>query len=503
MSCYGGFSQISTDTINKVDSTTQVINYELTRYVLDKNTKEGLPYANIYVLHKNIGAISNEQGEFSLNITGLKKTDTLRIQYMGYSTLEITIGEADSLKNIYLKEEIFNLSETIVFGTIPDVKKIVENIIENKDANYKKSNTKQKIFVRERYISDIKKIKLDHKKSNIEGIDENLTKNLETKIPRHTTSYTDFLGFFYSSIVEDDTLKHKTEPIKTVSLKEVDLSELEDITSVFENVFKDTKEKEYWKVRTGILSQKVTITDDSTKNDTINDTINDNRRKLVYFNQRLGFSSKFALMDDKDNWEFLYKTGRYNYKLIGGTRVGGEDVYIIDFTPKSSGDFEGRMYVSMSTFALIRADYQYGKGKTGTDFDLFSVGYTEDKFMGSIYFKKNGDTYDLVYFSKKAGSVINFDRSLSLLKKRKRFLFDKTLKDIKVGVNITLVSEADVEFLVLENETISHEQFNKYKQPEYMDVIFVDKFDDKLWQGYSIIEPTKQMRDYKKQGIKN
>jgi hypothetical protein len=26
----------------------------------------------------------------------------------------------------------------------------------------------------------------------------------------------------------------------------------------------------------------------------------------------------------------------------------------------------------------------------------------------------------------------------------------------------------------------------------------VDKFDDSLWKGYAIIEPTQQMRDYQK-----
>ena len=31
-----------------------------------------------------------------------------------------------------------------------------------------------------------------------------------------------------------------------------------------------------------------------------------------------------------------------------------------------------------------------------------------------------------------------------------------------------------------------------------MKVIYVDRFDDSLWQGYDILEPTKQMREYKK-----
>jgi len=46
------------------------------------------------------------------------------------------------------------------------------------------------------------------------------------------------------------------------------------------------------------------------------------------------------------------------------------------------------MYISMSTFALIRADYEYAPEKTGKDFHLLGVGYTEDEYSGSIYLRK-------------------------------------------------------------------------------------------------------------------
>jgi len=35
-----------------------------------------------------------------------------------------------------------------------------------------------------------------------------------------------------------------------------------------------------------------------------------------------------------------------------------------------------------------------------------------------------------------------------------------------------------------------------------MDIIYVDQFNDNLWKGFSIIEPTEQMKEYKKQEIK-
>jgi hypothetical protein len=218
----------------------------------------------------------------------------------------------------------------------------------------------------------------------------------------------------------------------------------------------------------------------------------------VHYSRRLKNKFKYNLLDNKDDWEFLHSTGKYKYSIIGGTRVNGEDVYIIDFTPKSGGEFVGRMYISMDTYALIRADYEYAPEKTGTDFQLFGVGYTENQFSGSIYFEKVDSTYKLKYFSKKAGSFATFDRNIALLKKKEKFLFDKKLKEIKIGVEMALNSEQSVEVLILDEEDITHQQFIDFEQEKYMEVIYVEQFDNNLWKGFSIIEPTKQMREYKK-----
>ncbi len=93
---------------------------------------------------------------------------------------------------------------------------------------------------------------------------------------------------------------------------------------------------------------------------------------------------------------------------------------------------------------------------------------------------------------------MSVDRNLSLIKKKKRFLLDKKLNEIKVGFNLNVREEYSVEMLILDHKEISNKQFKGFKQKEFIKMIYVDQFDDQLWKGYSIIEPTKQMRDYKK-----
>ncbi len=472
---------------------------EIRGLVLDMDKKTPLPYANIYVLHKNTGAITNEKGHFSMNISGLETTDTLRFQYIGYKTKKITVGQLDTTSVVYLKEEIINLSETVIFGSVPDLVSIVKKVLENKDSNYKRTTSRKQTFIREREIADIVEFKLKYKKSTIDELDREMIKTIEERTPEHVTSYTDFLGHFYFNENQDDSVTIKIDPIRMVSLKEEYIDDLKQLESIFESILANTGEKEYWKIRSGIFGTKLDLEEEN--EETKIDSLIENRRKLTHYGRYVNYQLGYSLLDDKDQWEFLHKTGKYKYTLAGGTRVNGEDVYIIDFEPDNSGLYVGRMYIAINTFALIRADYEYAPDKTGTDFHLLGVGYTENQFSGSIYFEKKDNNYLLKYFSNRTGSNATIDRNLALLKKRKRFLFDKKLNELKVGINLSVKMEESIEYLVLDDMDISDTQFAGFKQKKHMEVIYVDQFDENLWRGYSIIEPTQQMKEYKKQEV--
>jgi hypothetical protein len=486
---------------NIQETLTQQSAIEIKGLVLDSATKAALPYANIYILNSNKGMISNEQGQFSISRAGLKESDTLRFQYIGYASKKIRLSDLDASSKVYLKEEITNLSEALVFGNAPNPASIVKKVLLYKDSNYKRTNySKNQTFIRERENVDFTDIRLNCKKTSIKGLDKEMFQLLEEKIPKHTTSYTDFLGDIYFAKSKEDSIKRKLNEIRTVSLKEKDIAELKQFENVFENIFKDKEEKEYWKVRSGIFASKI---DEDNEQDTVpkKDTLIENRKRLSSYNRGLNYKLRYSLLNDKDQWEFLHKTGRYKYTLIGGTRVNGEEVYIIDFTPKSSGVYHGRMYISIASYALIRADYAYALGKTGRDFHLLGIGYTETQFNGSIYFEKKDETYSLKYFSYKTANSVSIERKVSLLKKKKRLLFDKKLEELKLDILFALDTEESIEYLVLDDKEISKQQYDAFTQVKYMDVIYVDQFDDKLWSGFSIIEPTQQMKEYKKQQV--
>ena len=478
----------------KLDSITIKKSIELKGVIFDANKKTPLPYTNIAVVNKNIGTISNQDGQFSINISNLDKNDTISFLYIGYNKKNICINKLDSFSIIYLHENTFNISDVFVFGDNPNPKQIIKKVIKNKDANYKTQTNKSKIFYRERYNIDFNKIKLIFKKSSFDNLNKKTIKYIEKNIPKHSTSYTDFLGYLYLSKNKDGKIILKNKPIKIVSLKEKKIDDFKKLKKYFDKLFLETKKNEFWKVKSGIFSNKIELKE---KNDSIKEVRKNNKSPLIY-NYKLNKQLKYSKLENKKEWEFLHQTSKYDYTLIGGTNINNEDVYIIDFTPTWRGLYKGRVYISMKTFALIKADYEYAKGKTGRNIQILGIGYSKNIFKVSILFEKQDNTYNLKYFSKETGAKQNVDRKLSLLKKRKRFLINKKLKEIKGTVKYSLQSKESFEMLFIDKNKISNKQFTDFKQKKQVKVIYVDQFNDNLWKGFSIIEPTKQMREYKK-----
>lgn len=487
------FSQTEKDTVQNSPKEDPKLLSEIKGVVLDTQSKEPLPYTNIIVTSQNRGVISNEKGDFSLNISNLAKTDSISFQYIGYATKKRTVDELMLDATILLDQDVFSMNEVFILSQDIDPKKIVKKVLENKDVNYVTSTQKNQTFIRSSYDTDIKKFDIEFQKSTFEYIDKEMIDNFTNNIPKHSTSYSDLLGNVYTNTNEDGELDIKVDPIKLVSLKEEEIAELDKIEKLFDSLFKNTGEKEYWKIKSGLFGSKIDIPDDIES-----DTLDENTYKVKYMNQRVKYKLGYTTFEDKKKWEFLHKTGNYNYTIEGLTNVNSEDAYIIGFTPKKDGEYEGTLYISVASSALIRADYQYAPGKIGKSLNLLGIGFSETEFAGSIYFKKVNDVYTLKYFSTKYINEVSVNRKFSFQKKQSKFLFDKNLNEVKARFKMISTNKSSIEYMVIDNEDISKSTYTNFKEKEKMKVIYVDQFDESLWKDYNIIEPTQQMKTYKK-----
>ena len=87
----------------------------ITGKVLDAENRQPLPFVNIGVLNKNLGTVSNEYGDFFLELNPEFLLDTLRFSMIGFGRKDFIVQdylEQEKAENIILlKEEVLLLEE--------------------------------------------------------------------------------------------------------------------------------------------------------------------------------------------------------------------------------------------------------------------------------------------------------------------------------------------------------------------------------------------------------
>ncbi len=97
--------------------------------IKDAENKTYLNYANIGILNKNTGTVSNSDGKFTLKINEkINENDLVSFSYVGYQTKTITISKLNFLNNIIeLEPENNQLNEVVVKIAKPKPKIIGRN----------------------------------------------------------------------------------------------------------------------------------------------------------------------------------------------------------------------------------------------------------------------------------------------------------------------------------------------------------------------------------------
>ncbi|OFX89087.1 MAG: hypothetical protein A2W99_02210 [Bacteroidetes bacterium GWF2_33_16] len=106
----------------------------ITGKIIDKETREPLPFANISILGKSIGTITNEEGVFTFKIPTLYKDEIFVCTYIGYKNSEIPVLDLALRNNtIYLEQDFLSIQEVIIRSNNPEalVKSAMERVKDN------------------------------------------------------------------------------------------------------------------------------------------------------------------------------------------------------------------------------------------------------------------------------------------------------------------------------------------------------------------------------------
>ena len=130
---------------NQKEETVESVKY--TGRLLDGETQDPLAFAHVAILGTKSGAVTNENGSFTIISSQLRENDTLSFYFVGYRTKKISIGNLLSKSTIYLTSETFSLNEFFVFADNKNPEGIVKLVLLNMAANYKKRMQKIKYLL--------------------------------------------------------------------------------------------------------------------------------------------------------------------------------------------------------------------------------------------------------------------------------------------------------------------------------------------------------------------
>lgn len=469
--------------------------------VYDAETKEVLPFANIMVAGQYKGTVANSEGHFLLDLEGISPQDTLLFSYMGYETFRVLVADMQDGVVIYLQPAAINLSEVKVLSKELTAEEIIKLIDKHYEKNYPLTATKQRLFFHKyEHFPFPKENKLTVQKTNFASLDQATLDGLFKKLPTEFNGYQDVVFDLY-----DNGEDSKFVLLQAISLEEgsqqVLFKEFEDKLGGFlEDIEKSMSNKDiYYKFRTGILGVKMEAEEEDrsvweeNKKDTAHYTVQTDivKRELD------ALVRNYATLDGK-NWEFIQDPHKYEYTIKNITAFNQELVYEITFAPKKRGLYEGVLYVSTDTYAILQMDFAYAKGKQTEKFNLLGLSHAMNYKRGRVIFERGKEGYFLKYIQAEQQESGSVNREFSIMKKQKRFFIDKELNEIKLKAQMTFDVKASWELLLLDREQMDGTEYAKAKEPPIIKYKKEYAYTPEAWDNMTGIAPSTELKKYKR-----
>jgi hypothetical protein len=387
---------------------------------------------------------------------------------------------------IALREKPVSLRTIAIIGNPYGPEELVKKARDKKAENYPVAARKREVFQRSNTASYITTFDLSLKKSNVPELDDRLVKEMVDSLPRYSRSYNDYLYTLYTIPSDSGKTKNKMEGIKNVVLKEDNGGGLDRIKRIVTELFIHKEDSgSFWKYKTGIFTfreKNIKISTGANASDSA-------------WSKNL-FTWHVLHGDRGWDWDFIQKTGRYKYANTGITPVGSEDAYAISFTGRSGGDYQGMIYISVESLAILRLEYSLKERRRDKGVDMLGISYSEENDDGLVIWEKDRQGYTLKYSMRSTVMRYGVDRKFELVRKEKRPLFNRKTNEADLAMNLQGRQEACYETLVVQSEPSGEAAFRAVKEkgvkPER-----ITAYSDAIWKGYSIIEPTRQMKEYR------
>ena len=475
----------------------------ITGRVLDTETGLSLPFASVSFNDYRNGSVSNSEGMYVMDIAADRLEDSLYFSYMGYETLGVSVKSLLMEGSVWLRSVQLNLAEIPVYSQTLNALAIIKLVKKNFPNNHPKVNQLQHLFYHSYNNTPFSEAnRMNVLKTSFDDIDQELVDEVLEVIPENIKSYRDVIVDFYSHGAET-----KIMPIEGISLQErTALSVQNQIEEKILNITEDIElsfedEELYYKMGTGIISSKLELNEpDSEDVDTVMTNADDTTNYLISSEYlRKDIENFFVNTADinSNNLEFINKPKKYNYQKEL-TLFNNEWVYKISFEPKEQGIFQGILYIATTNYAILQLYYEFATGKITENINLLGIGHKVNYKKAQVIYEKLDTAYFVKYINAEKQEFYSIDRNFFMVKKEKRFLFDKALDKIKFALDMKFETKNGWELLVIHRQNLAKEAFELVKEPEKMTIKkeFVNSMD--MWDHGSVIVPNTELKNFRR-----
>ncbi len=487
-----------------------ILNAQIRGRVVDVESKEAVPYANVLV-NNSESIISNAEGYFNISDANASEDSKIVVTCMGYVGKQLTVGILKA-NNFTVTLDFANYElDNVNLSERPTAESIMAGVKQNLKQNYTLNTNlaKDVLFLRETTSFKPSKMNIEITKStgfSKKGLQEanteigKFTKNFVTYPPKQ---FNDLLGNYYTSPKSDDKTTNyysKLDVVQATRLQDesrgTSLDELQE--SATKMVLKHLDTTKYYRVKSGWFGSNDTLT--------LRNDYNKKKSKKSKVTNVSSAKSRLSSVKTETNFlysqklEFVTQPEIYKYTYEGSVVLAdGSYAYVLKFEPrKGRANYTGKLYVSDSDYAVLRADYQLYPGRKLESLNvklLLGVKFAENVAAGTVIYKKDpiGDGYYLQYASQTSGRYFYLNRPLKFIE-----LTDED-KDV---VAFDLKIEGDMldkkEFVNMSRTAVSEGSFTDVKEDEFA-YKKIKKYDASLWTKYGAIEPLEEMKRFQVQ----
>jgi len=458
---------------------------EINGRILDANNKH-VAFATIQN-NATSGVISNEEGYFSITLNEGDKT--LTISCLGFKTKDVTIDELKRSKFLIVLDEQVNQLDTVYVSTsIPDANEIIRQANANLNKNYKNEQVSYRLFYRGTEYNKFESLAFEIDKASgfkkRELTDVNLSLDSLTRVIKNSQSidFTDYLGDLMIYTKENAKL-NVVKATKLIDTKNsVSVDKVQDKAQKIFLTYLDTTKT--YKLKTGLLKIEDSLSLSNTNEKESSSAFEYETNTLKDLSHEHIHKSQIY---DNTLLTELINSDLYDYTYLNATVYDGELVHIISYEPRrSKAKFEGVLYITDENYAIIKADYQYAKGKRGQKLNLkllLGIKFIENFKKGTIIFSKSESQYHPKYIKEESGAYFYVNRPLKFIENSK--------ERRKVGFSFLIEgnNKTKKELLVISHQDLNKEEFDLFTEQEQTPYQKLSAYDPGIWSKYTSLEP--------------